>query len=271
MNNQNVPSVPKVDGNNVSSTLNGKDCLNAQYIYDFVINNYTESEVCQLKLLIPNIAKKARFGLEVGESGTPHIQGYISLLKKERYTGLQKNECFKRASFRKCRNEPALIEYVSKGTDIWSYGFPVELKIIKNLYPWQQKIEDIFFTEPDDRTIRWYWEGPGCRGKSQFCKYMAYKHKAVCVRGGKLADLMNIVFNTDMDKCRMIMFDLPRNTGNKISYTSLEAIKDGFITNTKYETGIKFFNPPHVIVFANVPPNGAEHEMSADKLVVEEL
>jgi len=75
---------------------------------------------------------------------------------------LNEKRC-KRASFRKCRNEPALIEYVSKGSDIWSWGFDEEIETLTTLYPWQKKIEDLFFTEPDDRTVNWFWEGTGGR------------------------------------------------------------------------------------------------------------
>ena len=75
---------------------------------------------------------------------------------------------------------------------------------------------------------------PGNIGKSAFCKYMVVKHHATVVRGGKLGDIMNIIFNTDMDKCNYILFDIPRGTGGHVSYTSLEAILDELITNTKY-------------------------------------
>lgn len=268
-----VPDVPvefEEDGNNVSSSSSKKKTVNALYKYDFVINNYTNVELCQLKEFLPEICKKALFGLEVGDSGTPHIQGYISLKKKKRITELTKYQCLSRASLRACRNEEALVEYCSKDNIEFSLGFPKPIKIITELYHWQKDIEKLFFTEPDDRHIYWNWENTGNIGKSAFCKYMYIKHQALIVRGGKLADIMNIVFNTDMDMCRMIIFDLPRGTGNKISYTSLEAIKDGFITNTKYETGCKAFNPPHLVVFANFPPENLD-SLSKDRWKVTEI
>jgi len=264
------PIEPRGKDGNIEHPSTPFDSKTQLYKYDFVINNYTEEEVSQLKSTILKIAKKAIFGLEVGESGTPHIQGFISLLKKDRMTGLLKQKGFERASFRPCRNEEALIAYCGKENVAFSMGFPIPIKIISVLYPWQKKIEELFMTEPDDRSVYWFWETKGNVGKSAFCKYMFVKYGVLIVRGGKLADIMNIVFNTDMEKCRMIIFDLPRGTGSKISYTSLEAIKDGFITNTKYETGCKAFNPPHLVVFANFEPDEMDR-LSADRWKVSEI
>ena len=61
-----------------------------------------------------------------------------------------------------------------------------------------------------------------------------------------------------MDECDCVMFDIPRAHGGSISYSSLESIKNGMVCNTKYETGVKVFNSPHVIIFANFPPDKPE-------------
>jgi len=39
-----------------------------------------------------------------------------------------------------------------------------------------------------------------------------------------------------------------------MAYGEIEDIKNGFITNFKYETGSKKFNAPHVVIFSNDPP-----------------
>lgn len=264
-----VPSVPEAEGNNVSSA---KNKVNAKYEYDFVLNNPTDEEVCQIKQLLPTICKKALFGFEVGEEGTPHLQGYINLIVKSRFrTVIDAHECLKRCSMRPIwHSAKALIDYCQKDCKVWSWGFPKPIKIIENLYPWQKDLETIAIGEPDGRTVHWYWESKGNIGKSAFCKYMVVKHHATVVRGGKLADIMNIIFNTDMDKCNCIIFDIPRGTGGHVSYTSLEAILDGLITNTKYETGCKVFNPPNVICLANFPPDDI-YKLSDDRWNIVEL
>lgn len=259
---QSVPECSKGgDGNNVSSPPSSSPL----YKYDFVINNYTEREVCQVKDTIARLCKKGGFGFEVGESGTPHLQGYISLVKKQRITGLQKEAGFARASFRAVRNEPALIDYILKDGNTWTHGFPKPVKIISELRDWQKDAEALLTADSDDdRTIHWWWENTGGVGKSQFAKYMIVKYKTLYCSSGKYADLCNLVFNADMETCSSVIFDIPRNQGGKVSYDALEAIKNGIICNTKYETGTKIFNSPKIIVFANAPPDNLDG-LSADK------
>lgn len=264
---QSVPECSEGDGNNVSSP---KIKISPCYKYDFVINNYTSEEVFQVKDTIAKICKKGGFGFEVGEQGTPHLQGYISLLKKERITGLAKKSGFERASFRKVRNEEALLNYIMKDGDTWTFGFPKPIKIIEELRPWQLRIKEIYDTEPDDRKVYWFWEDKGSIGKTAFIKYMVVKHKVLFCSGGKHSDIMNLVFNNNMDDCKGVFFNLPRANQGKISYASLESIKDGIVCNTKYETGVKCFNSPHLFVFANYPPDDVEL-LSPDRWVIEEL
>ena len=40
-----------------------------------------------------------------------------------------------------------------------------------------------------------------------------------------------------------------------MSYDAIESIKSGIIFNSKYETGQKMINPPHIIVFSNFLPD----------------
>lgn len=227
---------------------------NQLYKYDFVLNNYTDDEVSQVKQTISKICKKGGFGFEVGECGTKHLQGYLHLIKKMRITAIHKLEGFARASLRAVRNEEALIQYIQKDGNTWLYGFPKPIKIIQNLYPWQQEIEKLCHSEPDDRSIYWFYESTGNIGKSAFIKYMIVKYGVLFCSGGKMSDIMNLVFNQDMDNCNTVIFDIPRANRGHISYSALESIKNGMVCNTKYETGVKVFNSPHLIVFANFPP-----------------
>jgi len=261
------------DGNNESSPPPDKHQL---YRYDFVINNYTEEELSQLNQTLAIIAKKAVYGLEIGDSGTSHVQGFLSLKRKRRMTELHQFNGLERASFRPVRNEKACIEYCQKDNVALKFGFPEPkappkpIKVIENLYEWQTELECLFLTEPDDRKVIWRWESKGNVGKSAFVKYMFVKYAgevAFC-NGGKASDLFNLIFNTDMNKCKCVMWDIPRSNDH-ISYNAVESIKNGLICNTKYETGAKAFNPPHIFIFANFYPDTSV--LSMDRWDIKEL
>lgn len=92
----------------------------------FTINNYTEEE---LKALTDNITEdNVKFGiagLEVGDSGTPHIQGFLSFRKRCRLAGV------KRVVGSRAHIEPAMgndeqnEDYCTKdGAEILRVGFP---------------------------------------------------------------------------------------------------------------------------------------------------
>ena len=93
---------------------------------------------------------------------------------------------------------------------------------------------------------------------------MYVKHKILFCDGGKKPDLINLAFNNDMNECKCVIWDIPRSAKGSISYSTLEAFKNGLICNTKYETGVKAFNPPHIFVFANFPPDD-EAKLSPDR------
>ena len=100
---------------------------------------------------------------------------------------------------------------------------------------------------------------------------MYVKHGVITIQGGKLADIINIIFNLNMDNVKAIMIDIPRNHKNHVSYSAIECILNGMITNTKFETGVKVFNPPHLVVFSNFYPEKGEDILSDDRWDIIEL
>lgn len=264
-----VPSVPERENGNSDSFSLSPDSKIALYKYDFVLNNYTEEEVCQIKSTISEICKKGGFGFEIGENGTPHLQGYISLKVKERYTGLHKKDGFARASFRKVRNEDALIEYIKKDGNYWLFGFPKEIKLITPNKSWQIEILEKMKEEPDDRTVHWYWSNQGGIGKSQFAKYCVAKKNCLFFEEGKKSDIMHLIFEAPEERLGCMIIDVPRDNGNNVSYKSIESIKNGMIYSPKYEGGYKLFNSPHIFVFANKPP--IEEKLSADRWFIKNI
>lgn len=217
-------------------------------------------------------ASKYRIQEETGECGTPHLQGVVLFPKELRSTVWDPNS---RGHYAKLIGTfEQNVAYCSKldtrtGRE-WSKGLPKPIKIIENLRPWQSEIEKLILSEPDDRTIHWFWDSAGNIGKSSFVKYCVVKHKVLFCDGGKKADLINLVFNQDMDNTNCVIWDLPRSSKGNISYATLEAVKNGMVCNTKYETGVKVFNPPHIIVFANFPPDEPD-QLSDDRWNIIEL
>ena len=254
-----VPSVPRENGSNDHSLL-----VTAKYKYDLVLNNWTDAEYNAIISKLSEKCAKFIVGKEIGEEGTPHLQCAITLKVKERITGITKWTGFTRCSLRETRNDEALSEYCRKGGDFVSFGYPKPLKLITVLRPWQQDVKDLVIQEPDDRTITWIWGAKGGEGKTQLAKYLCYHHNALYAAGSKTADIMNLVFNSDMDKHRIVIWNMPRDTDQwGIKYTQLEQVKDGIIFNGKYETGMKLYNSPHIVVFANFAPDGSK--MSEDR------
>lgn len=218
---------------------------------------------------LESICKKFFYGEEIcPHTKRLHLQGFMALKKPMRITEIK---LANNPRMEACKGtEEQNMTYCGKDQKVTKFGYPKEIKIITELRPYQQKIEKLCLTEPDDRSIYWFWEPVGNIGKSVFIKYMVVKYHATLCQGGKHSDIINLIFNTDMDKCSSVIFDIPRAHKGNISYSALECIKNGMVCNTKYETGVKVFNSPHVIIFANFPPENPEL-LSSDRWVIEEL
>lgn len=234
----------------------------------FTWNNYTENDIEILETTFKTFCYMYCFQEETGANGTKHLQGVISLYKRARWSefGLPKA-----IHWEKTRNVTASYLYCSKTETrtgkIFTHNYTVkkELKILdeKSFYDWQTKVIDIISQPPDDRAVYWFWSTAGRTGKSTFAKYLVAKKNALFFEEGRKADIMKLIFDADLDDKNLIVIDIPRANRNKVSYKSIESIKNGMIYSSKYEGGYKLFNSPHVIVFANEPPD--EEQLSADR------
>lgn len=90
----------------------------------FTLNNYTNDEVDYISNLVIN--EKCTYiiyGKEIGESGTPHLQGFVSFDKRA-YLNDVKRRVSERAHFETARNVNASIEYCKKDGDVFEDGDP---------------------------------------------------------------------------------------------------------------------------------------------------
>lgn len=253
------------------SASKSKQCSGAKR-WCFTWNNFNENDIAPLCRRLDDLCESYVFQEEIGEkTGTIHLQGAIWLLEKRRFTEFRLPKTIHWSTM---RNEQASSEYCMKPNTAtgrkWSKGFSCNISVVEPTKPWQLELLRLYDSEPDRRTVHWRWEDVGCVGKSSFCKWMYVKKGALVIRGGKKADLINIIFKSSMNNVRMVIWDLPRATGGKISTEAIECILDGFVTNTKYETGSKVFEPPHVLVLANAPPDDTS-VFSADRWDIQEI
>jgi len=244
----------------------------------FTLNNYSNTEIQVLEQLISQTSRyKIIFGYEVGENGTPHIQGYIeSANGRPKNFSVWKNVLGDRCHIEKARgNRQQNIEYCSKDGNFMS-SFPKTMKELVMVdylnvswKPWQQEIVDLYETEPDKRKIHWIVDETGNSGKSFLARWLVLT-KSVLLAGGKKADVFYQVQKRlekeDADPFRMVVLDIPRHQQDFTNYGVLENLKDGLILSTKYEGGTFVFPVPHVVVFSNAAPDMSKFSM--DRWVV---
>lgn len=226
----------------------------------FTVNNYCDDDIVFFTNTLNT--QKYMFQEEVCPStGTPHLQGSIYFANAKTFDQLKL--LHPKAHWEKTKSIKGSINYCCKpetrapNGKVFNKGWnlPEELKLITNLYDWQINIINLLQTEPDDRTINWYWEPTGNIGKTQFCKYIISKFQQVqYFTGGEAKDIAyQIIKETWAPK--IALFHFPRSSEGRVSYNSMEAVKDGLVQSGKYEGGRKLFNSPHVIVFANWAPD----------------
>jgi len=127
---------------------------------------------------------------------------------------------------------------------------------------WQSELFAKLETEADARSIHWYYDRTGNKGKSYFARN--YKGPNYYVTGGKAAD---IFYGYQYEP--VVFFDLARMKQDIVQYDVMEAFKNGQFYSTKYESKLVRFNVPHVIVFANFHPN--TEMLSADRWDIKEI
>lgn len=236
----------------------------AKFNYCLTLNNWTEEEYQNIvSSFSSDSSNKWIIGKEVGESGTPHLQIFISFKKKQRFTAVKKM-CDRFHIEAAKGNQLQNIKYCSKDGDFIhssNLRIPRPLKKLAcegNLYKWQNELIDIIKEEPDDRTIHWITGKKGNDGKSTFCKYLVRFHEAI-ILSGKGADMKNGIVEYKKkynDTPRLILINIPRcfNT-DYISYTGIEECKDMLFYSGKYEGDMIDGNNPHIIIFSNDFPD----------------
>jgi len=268
----------------------------------FTVNNYTEDDIRKAKNLP---CKYIIFGKEVGESGTPHLQGYVQLAKRTRLTGVKKlinnqvhwepakgtpqqniEYCSKQDQ-QAYRNGVVSVERERKDLDAFMSAVRDEgvlnKKRLREEYPevmaryprfadeyiqdntptpemmthplnqWQGELNLVLNREPDPRKIIFIVDEKGGAGKTSFASdfYCQMHDNAQYLTCGKKSDMAHAL-RTD---CRVIFINCSKTQTENLNYELLEQIKDGCVFSGKYNSCMKRFKRPHVVVLMNQMPD----------------
>lgn len=223
--------------------------------YVFTLNNYEDRDIETIEIILRDECTWYIFQEEVGEQGTPHLQGTLCLRERQRITQLKRLD--PRIHWEPTKSVKASIAYASKeetrAGKQFVYGIEIP-QLVKVYEPrgWQLAVMDIIKTEPDDRTIHWFYEEHGNVGKSSLAKYLVVRHNANIVDGDKKSIAQACVKTKHRE---IFIVDIPRISRGYVSYGAIEALKNGLIFSGRYETAQVVFNCPHVICFANFYPD----------------
>lgn len=225
----------------------------------FTYNNYDETSIKDL--LDKLSSSKYVFQEEIGEQGTPHLQGYVAFNKKVRakqYVGIDKIHWEKKkGTIKDCIRYCSKSETRKENGRLWIKGLEIE-KEIKTITPrgWQKEVIEIISQEPDDRSIHVFYEKDGNVGKSQLAKYMCVHHNGLVLMG-KGSDMKYGIaeyMDTHMNYPSLIIIDIPRSHSEFVSWAGIEEIKNACFFSPKYKGKMIIGNCPHIIIFCNKKP-----------------
>lgn len=234
----------------------------------FTWNNYDENWLDQLDHKFKGFKWKG--GVEVGDSGTPHIQGYLE--SEFRIRPIEKFG-IKAIHWEKAKgNRQQNITYCSKEGKVYGNLPDVYVPECTEPWGWGLHVQGVVEAEICPRSVDWYYEPEGKTGKSDVVRWLVIKHGAM-ICSGKAADMkfqiMNHYIKTG-EVTRNVVFDVPRSMEKYISYSGMEEIKNGVFASSKYESGVYVGPRPRLFVFANFEPNPGV-DLSEDRLRVHRI
>lgn len=283
----------------------------------FTLNNYDDDDIQRINALVTTEPKVTYliYGKEVGESGTPHLQGVVSCKQKLRLLQI-KNIIGGNPHLECARNINAAIIYCKKDGDWEEFGTRSKgqgsrndledfkeavkggmlslseirehhsevyakyqrfcLEYIDDHYPkvtvpnfelrpWQVTLKNLLEEPADRRKIIFVVDETGNSGKSWFAHYYTslIGETAQVMLPGRKADMAYAL----KPNLKILFLDAPRSKqGEFIQYDFLEDLKNGYVFSTKYESRIKSYEPMHVVVNMNEPPDTTK--LSTDRFKI---
>lgn len=263
----------------VSGDKIGNTTLVAQKarIWIWTWNNYSQDDKKNMAQFCLEHCVKYAFQEEVGKEGTPHLQGYWEFKNARYFKSLK--ELFPKLHIEKANNIKAAQKYCVKDdtrsgetfTNIEQLWDPLD-KLEKT--KWQIDLIELFKSRPDQRKVYWLWESKGGVGKTTFKRHIRITNPKSCLTfSGKGSDIKHSVSEfvklNGPTALKIAIFDVTRSNGNQVDYDAIEELKGGIFFSGKYESQDIIFNWPHVVIFANFPPDTSK--LSNDRWEIKEL
>jgi len=245
------------------------------------LNNYTQEQLTILENWLRDEAVEFYINREQGENGgTPHLQYCMRFKNARTFKSVQEMTMGSHIEISKNWNATKLYcQKSSTQTHDTISKTPIKRRPLKDplegktLYTWQAEILAMLDEEPDDRTIHWLWEEHGNVGKTTIAKHLCIKYPGkVLYISGKANDIkygIKTFLENDENDLIICIFDFVRSSENFISFEAIESIKNGIFYNSKYESEMVVFNPPHVICFANFKPD--MDKLSGDRWMIRNI
>ena len=217
---------------------------------------FETAERCRLKVRLIEVLGTEDFHLEVARGTKNANLKYVYAVNKEHQIGW--------VVYAKEAPEPAGFCRRKRDNLLW---------LRSNMKPWQRDIHERVMGSSSFRDILWVWEPKGNTGKTYLAKYLHFFHGAI-LTGGKGADMKHAIARWKQITGHYpvtILIDLARSDQiTKEGYRTIEQMKNAIFFSGKYDSGmVAAVNPPHIIVFANVPPQ--RQHMSLDRWEVRRI
>lgn len=237
--------------------------------YDFTIFAVDELDPPTIRNTLKEICKKYTFQLEQGElTGKLHYQGRLSLKCKKRQSELIK--LLDQAGWTKYHLSITSNEnrdnnfYVTKEetriqgpfTDTNEIYVPRDIRNIKELRPWQQKLRTTLQSY-DERSIDIIVDTKGNSGKSTLTRYMMlFDNAQVLPFCNDYKDIMRMAYDVGIKPIYLI--DMPRAINKEKLfqfYAGIETLKSGYCYDDRYKFTQRLFDRPRICIFTNVHPD----------------
>lgn len=245
-----VPIVPVVSGNTSKQIPPSKS-------WCFTLNNPTLSECSSISSKILDFCSIGFYADEVGESGTPHLQGFLKFKTKRRPKSVFSCD---RIHWEKCRGTVEDNKnYCEKdGALSFSHGLPRVPRVYPyiDLFPEQREIVDSLKIEPDDRSIHVCVAGYA-KGKTSLARHLVYYHDAIILPTTRRHALC--IASQNM-QARIFILDLSADESDspdREMFDMIESLKNGLFASafgTK-GTGPVLLDFPHILIMSNTHPD----------------